>query len=106
MTIAIGDLIIDNYGREGIVLARDKQPGPDWLAIQEDTRMPALASGTWWLVMPVDSGGGVSVPESLATFVRRATLEDAARVVAVRASSHVSLVKLFPDLKAPAAGIL
>lgn len=101
MTLSVGDLILDNYGREGIVLSSQKPPDTKWLALQEDTRMTGLRAEPWWGVMPLTSGGFVNVPESLATFVRRATVEDAAGVVALRESSYVSLAPLFPALKKP-----
>ena len=103
MSISIGDLIIDNYGREGIVLYPNKQPDAEWLSIQEDARMHSITSGKWWLAMPLQSGGGVNVPESLATVLRRATQEDATALVARHEFTYVSLVGLFPGLKKPAA---
>jgi hypothetical protein len=51
--------------------------------------------------MPLASGGFVNVPESLATFVRRASVEDAAGIVALRESSYAGLVPLFPTLQKP-----
>ena len=101
ITISIGDLIVDNYGREAIVLSSDKHPDKKWLAIQEDPRMQLLRDDRWWLAMPLDSGGAVCVPESLAKVLRKATLEDAAGLVEREPSTYVSLVPLFPELKKP-----
>jgi len=77
---SIGDLVCDNLGREGIVFSPSKRPSMKWLNEQEDARMPS-ASGPWWNVLPLD-GGGVLVPEDLAVVVRRATVDDVARVMA------------------------
>jgi len=101
MTISVGDLILDNYGREGIVWSSQNPPDKKWLALQEDTRMAGLRADAWWGVMPLASGGFVNVPESLATFVRRASMEDAAGIVALRESSYAGLVPLFPTLQKP-----
>lgn len=73
-SLAVGDLIRDNLGREGIVLASARRPSAKWLADQNDVRMRS-ASGRWWRVVPLD-GGGVCVPEDLAVVVRRATVDD------------------------------
>ena len=97
----MGDLILDNYGREGIILSPQKAPDKKWLALQEDTRMAGLGADPWWGVMPLTSGGFVNVPESLATFIRRATVDDAAGIVALRESSYPSLAPLFPALPKP-----
>ena len=91
----MGDLILDNYGREGIDLSLQKAPDKKWLALQEDTRMAGLRAGPWWGVMPLTSGGFVNVPESLAT------VDDAAGIVALRESSYPSLAPLFPALPKP-----
>ena len=101
MPLSVGDLILDNYGREGIDLSLQKAPDKKWLALQEDTRMAGLRAGPWWGVMPLTSGGFVNVPESLATFIRRATVDDAAGIVALRESSYPSLAPLFPALPKP-----
>lgn len=98
MALSPGDLIVDNYGREGIVLWRDKTPRKKWLSIQEDERVKTIRTKQWWLVMPLMSGGSVIVPEPLVSFIRRATTEDAAGVVALNEASYVTLVRLFPDL--------
>lgn len=66
------------------MLAPGRRPSDKWLQDQDDSRM-LLAAGPWWRVAPLE-GGGVLVPEDLATFQRRATVDD---VIAVMASDSV-----------------
>ena len=96
MPLSVGDLILYNYGRVGIILSPQKAPDKKWLALlQEDTRMAGLGADAWWGVMPLSSGGFVNVPESLAT------VDDAAGIVALRESSYPSLAPVFPALPKP-----
>ena len=77
--LAVGDVIRDNLGREGIVLERARAPNVGWLAEQDDLRVRS-AAGPWWNVVPFD-GGGVLVPEDLVLVLRRATVDDVVRVM-------------------------
>jgi hypothetical protein len=98
MSLKPRDLIIDNRDREGIVVERTKRPTASWLADQWDSRLRALPPDTtWWTVLPM-SGGAVIVPESLARFVREATVEDAMRAVAC-GNEHAlrTIAQLFPE---------
>jgi hypothetical protein len=72
--IAVGDLIRDNRGRKGIVLAASKRPARSWLALQTDARVRS-ARGRWWHAAVLD-GGAVLVPEALARRIRRANVDD------------------------------
>lgn len=78
-TIAVGDLIRDNLGRQGIVIEPARKPDRKWLAIQDDQRMRS-AGGPWWRVCPLD-GGSTLVPEVLAKRIRRAHVDDIAKVM-------------------------
>lgn len=70
-----GDLIIDNHGRQGIVLRR-AYPAQDWLNDQSDERIRSLPKDTvWWEALPL-VGGGIFTPEPFTEFVREATRED------------------------------
>jgi len=98
--LSIGDLIVDNFGREGIVYSKERRPSAKWLAEQEDSRVQQSA-GPWWKVLPLN-GGAVIVPTELGTFVRRATIDDLLRVVEVQQTEHagtVTLVELFTQLR-------
>lgn len=93
-----GDLILDNYQREGIVLSRAQMPDKRWIQLQEDIRVRD-SDGPWWNVLPLD-GGGVLVPEDLASFVRRATVDDLLRVVESDATDgNATLIHLFNELR-------
>jgi hypothetical protein len=72
--LKVGDLIVDNHGRKGIVAERATKPPMSWLRAQTDTRMRS-ARGPWWDVFPLDDGA-VLVPDSLARRLRRATVDD------------------------------
>jgi hypothetical protein len=75
----VGDLIVDNHGRKGIVAERATKPPTSWLRAQTDTRM-RTARGPWWDVFPLDEGA-VLVPDSLARKLRRATVDDVAALL-------------------------
>jgi hypothetical protein len=77
--LAVGDLIVDNLRRRGVVLARTSRPERRWLLDQDDLRM-RIARGPWWDVGCLD-GGSVVVPESLASRLRRANIDDLAQLV-------------------------
>jgi hypothetical protein len=97
MSLKIGDLIIDNRDREGIVVSECEPPDAAWLKQQRDRRVLALGICKWWKVLP-STGGAVRVPEPLAKYLRPATLEDAQRYVQEWSQSYHSLVRLFPKL--------
>jgi hypothetical protein len=98
--LRVGDVIRDNLGREGLVLAPGRRPTSKWLQDQEDTRMVA-AVGPWWKIAPFD-GGGVLVPDDLAVFLRRATVDDVVLVMACDSvdSGNSTLRFLFGQLAA------
>ena len=105
--LSIGDLIIDNFDREGIVYSKARRPSAKWLAEQEDVRVQK-SPGPWWTVLPLD-GGAVIVPTELGTFIRRATIDDLLRVMRAQQTEHagtVTLIELFEHLdpKQPKAG--
>lgn len=91
-TLSIGDLIVDNYGREGIVYSRERRPNAKWLANQDDVRVQN-AEGPWWKVLPLD-GGAVILPEDLGNFIRRATVDDLQKLVRAQQSEHAGTVVL------------
>ena len=66
-----GDVVRDNYGRLGIVVAYEpSRPEEDWLKIQEDSRVQKLSAEERWLyIYPFDGGSAVS-PESLTERLR------------------------------------
>lgn len=105
--LSIGDLIVDNFGREGIVYSKERRPSVKWLAEQEDVRVQQSA-GPWWKVLPLD-GGAVIVPAELGTFLRRANVDDLLKVMGSQQTEHagtVTLVELFKQLspKQPKVG--
>lgn len=98
MTILnIGDLIVDCYANEGIVLSVARRPSAKWLGVQEDERM-RNAVGPWWNVLPLD-GGAVMVPDDLGKFVRRATVDDVLKLVDAQQSEHAGQVTAIELLK-------
>jgi hypothetical protein len=101
--LSIGDLITDSYGRECLVVAKERRPDARWIAQQEDVRM-RQAAGAWWKAIPLD-GGAVIVADELGTFLRRATVDDVVRVLQVQQTDHaatVTLVDLFDRLRSAA----
>ena len=93
------DLILDNYGRLGIVVEPTTRPSEKWILEQHDTSIRSLGDCAWWNVMPLD-GGLVIVPEPEAQFQREATVEDA--LVAVEHANPPAvktLLALFPELR-------
>ncbi|MGH8865819.1 MAG: hypothetical protein ACREVZ_14440 [Burkholderiales bacterium] len=96
--LAPGDLIRDNLGRECVVLERAKQPDKKWLAFQDDERMRKVRTRVWWHAMPLD-GGGIIVPEVLATFIRHIALDDALTIIAADKDDYYAMVRLFPELE-------
>lgn len=99
-SISIGDLVLDSFGREGIVFAKQRRPSAKWLAEQGDSRVQQSA-GPWWTVLPL-SGGSVIVPSELGTFVRRATVDDVLQLIEAQQTEHagtVTLVSLFEPLR-------
>jgi hypothetical protein len=98
--ISIGDLIVDNLGREGLVYAKERRPGAKWLAEQDDVRIRQSA-GPWWKVLPLD-GGAVIVPSELGTFVRRANVDDLLHLMSSQQTEYAAmgtLVELFKQLR-------
>lgn len=102
-TLRVGDIIRDNLNREGLVLSPGRRPSSKWLSDQEDSRMRS-AVGPWWKVAPFD-GGGVLVPEDLALFQRRATVDDVLLVMANDSTDNgfSTLRHLFDQLAAARA---
>lgn len=96
-SLNIGDLIIDNRGRECIVIAESPPPTDSWLNQQNDSRVRSMKNCRWWQAVP-DTGGGVCVPEPLAQHLRAATIEDAKRYAQNFAQSYYVLLRLFPAL--------
>lgn len=99
--LAVGDLILDNLGREGVVLAPSHSPSPKWLADQDDLRTRS-AAGPWWKVAPLD-GGGVLVPEDLAVVIRRASVDDVVQLMNSDTSDNGAAIlqHLFAELRSP-----
>lgn len=101
-TLNPGDLILDNHERICLVIQADKTPGKSWLADQSDPRMRALPAGEQFYEAFPLTGGAVSVPASLCTFLRRATEGDVA--VALKGGNGFAQDKiraLFPELCTP-----
>jgi hypothetical protein len=101
MTILnIGDLVVDCYGNEGIVLSTERRPSAAWLGEQSDERM-RKAVGPWWNVLPLD-GGAVIVPDDLGRFVRRATIDDFLQLIDAQQNEHagqVTAIELLRNLR-------
>jgi hypothetical protein len=92
------DLIIDNWGREAIVVERIPKPTSSWLADQTDSRMREVPfDTTWWKVLGIRGGAG-AVAEPLAKFVREATIEDAMRAIEYANEAAMrTIASLFPE---------
>ena len=75
--IALGQLVRDAHGREGIVCPRKQRPPEDWIEEQLNANdIRRLGQDVaWWGVMPLD-GGLVLVPEPMLEVIRPATYED------------------------------
>lgn len=100
-TLSVGDLIIDNIGRVGLVYSKERPPSAKWLAEQEDVRIQH-STGPWWKVLPLD-GGAIIVPAELATFLRRASVDDLLALARCQQNEHAgtaTLVELFERLSA------
>src|SRR5690606_3777524 len=102
-----GDLIVDNFDREGIVYSKERRPSSQWLVEQEDVRVQQSA-GPWWKVLPL-SGGAVIVPAELCTVLRRANVDDLLKVMNAQQTEYAGTVilgELFKELspKQPKAG--
>lgn len=96
----VGDLILDNHGRECLVFAREMRPSTEWLAEQDDSRIREV-EGPWWKAMPL-SGGSVIVPNELGAVVRRANVDDLLKLVESQSSEAVGqamLAELFQQLQ-------
>jgi hypothetical protein len=72
-SLSIGDVILDNWGRECLVYSTERRPGATWLSQQEDVRVQQ-AAGPWWKALLLD-GGVAIVPDELGAFVRRANVD-------------------------------
>ena len=104
-TLSIGDVIIDNYGRECLVYAEDDRPGTKWISEQEDVRVQQ-AIGPWWRAMPL-VGGAVIVPDDLGIFSRRATIDDLTMLMESQQTHQAgtaTLVDLFQRLRSVQIG--
>ena len=102
-SLSVGDLILDNYGRECIVWSQEKRPGSKWLAEQEDD-LVRRANGPWWKALPL-LGGAVIVPDELGSIVRRATVDDLAKLMTFQQTEHaasVTIAELFQTLRSDA----
>ena len=98
MTISLGAVVRDRFGREGIVCSKEAPPSEDWLKEQvgvSDIRH--LATETeWWGVMPF-GGGYLLCPEPELEWLRSATFEDfLALVDTATVHGRERLAKLFP----------
>lgn len=92
-----GDLLCDNYGREGIAIEQVPSPDAEWLEQQEDRRMVELRGSIWWKVIPL-TGGLVTVPESLSHLLRPAGPADRSKALTNANEFGVRLLKMvFPD---------
>jgi hypothetical protein len=99
-TLNIGDVIIDNHDRVGIVFSKERRPSMQWLAQQNDVRTQT-AAGPWWKVLPL-TGGAVILPDDLGTFVRRATIDDVLSLFDSQYNAHagqVTLIELLQELR-------
>lgn len=97
--IELGDVVVDNHGREGIVIREDPTPGPRWLADQEDERMRAVSPGARWLAILPLTGGLTLCPESLLQRVRNANESDILNAAEAANEPGVRyLVELFPGV--------
>lgn len=99
--LSIGDLIMDNFGRECIVYRKERRPSAKWLAAQDDERV-RQSLGPWWAALPLD-GGAIIVPDELGVVIRRATIDDLLKVMLSMQSEHagnVTLMEIFQRLRA------
>ena len=98
--LAIGDVIIDNLGRAGIVFSVERRPTVEWINQQEDVRM-SRAAGPWWNVLPL-SGGAVIMPDDLGSFNRRANADDLLQLFDAQQTDHAgraTLLELMAQLR-------
>ena len=103
--IKLGDVVLDNYGREGIVVREEPSPPQGWLMSQADERLHRLGHSERWLGILPFTGGLVLSPESLTERLRAAQREDLLRAVETANSHGVRyLVELFPTLAGDALG--
>lgn len=98
--IEIGDVIRDNHGRDGIVVALIERPDPQWLAAQLDSRMREVPIDERWFRIYPFCGGAVDCSESLMTRLRTMTPEDFQKAYR-RANGFAQdkLDELFPELR-------
>jgi len=90
---------MDNYSREGIVVAEEMRPGPTWLHAQEDARLRELAQNEVWLGVVPFTGGYVISAKSLSKWLRAANEEDLRRALeSANLAAARSLAEALPDL--------
>ena len=74
--VAIGAVVRDTLGREGIVLSKDDPPSQEWIdELIDADDVKKLGRVQWWGVMPFE-GGYLLCPEPMLTWLRAATYED------------------------------
>ncbi|MCA9569822.1 MAG: hypothetical protein KC656_18385 [Myxococcales bacterium] len=97
MGIEVGDVVVDNYGNEGLVVREEARPPAGWLRSQRDTRVMRLGLDERWLgVMPF-TGGLVVAPASLCARLRAAERDDVVRAAArANRAALEALSELFP----------
>lgn len=96
--IALGMVVIDDHGREGIVAKQWVKPKARWIKQQENAKAIAELppSTSWWIVVPLQ-GGSVHCPAPFLFPIRDATYEDFLVAYAnANSCGKYDLSKLFP----------
>jgi hypothetical protein len=97
--VALGAVVRESLGREGIVLSREDTPPQTWLDEQVDAdEVKKLGPDVrWWGVMPF-RGGYLLCPEPMLTWLRPASFEDFLRAVEhTGVDGRLKLAKVFPQ---------
>ncbi len=97
--IAVGVVVRETLGREGIVLSREETPKQSWIDEQVDAEeIKKLGPNVqWWGVMPF-RGGYLLCPEPMLTRLRSATYDDFLLAVDhTGVDGRLKLAKAFPQ---------
>jgi len=96
--IAVGVVVRETLGREGIVLSREEAPTQTWIGEQVDAEeIKKLGPDVqWWGVMPF-RGGYLLCPEPMLTWLRSASYDDFLLAVDhTGVDGRLKLAKAFP----------
>ena len=86
------------YGREVLLIRRERKPSQRWLDEQVDRRVKPLADSPWWGAMPF-TGGYILVPEPLLRYKRIPTYKDLMVIIDhANKDARKTVAQLFPDL--------